>query len=110
MYQLSEDSGSLTAHSIPTKMIMAERVEPVPFKLPHHKLKKNIQTNLEDLLKGYQSQFAQDETTFGTTPLSKITIDTENFEPVSQKPYPITMKHYKWVQEKINKFLTANVI
>ena len=41
-----------------------------------------------ELLKEYQSQFAQDETTIGTTPLTKMTIDTRTSELVSQKPYP----------------------
>ena len=35
---------------------------------------------------------------------------TRDFEPVSQKLYPIAMKHYKWLKDKINKFLTAKVI
>ena len=65
---------------------------------------------LECLLKEYQSQFTQDETTTGTTPLTKMTIDTENSEPVLQKPYPIMMKHYKWVKDEINKLLIAKVI
>ena len=33
---------------------------------------KNIATKLEELLKDYKSQFAQDETIIGTTPLAKI--------------------------------------
>ena len=110
MQQLSEDSGSLTAHSINTDKMMAEEVESDSFKLPGHKLKKDIQAKLEDLLKEYQYHFTQDETTIGTTPLTKMTIDTRNSEPVSQKPYPIMMKHYKWVQDEINKLLTAIVI
>ena len=89
---------------------MAKKVEPAPFNPPLYKLKKNIQTKLEDLLKEYQSQFTQDETTIGTTPLTKMTRDTGNSEPVSQKPYPIMMKHYKWVKDEINKLLTAQVI
>ena len=39
-----------------------------------------------------------------------MTIDTGNSEPVSQKPYPIAMKNYQWVKEKIEKLLTAMVI
>ena len=39
-----------------------------------------------------------------------MTIDMGTSEPVSQKPYPITMKHYKWVKDEINKLLTAKVI
>ena len=32
-----------------------------------------------------------------------------NSDPVSQKPYPITMKHYQWIKEEIEKLLTAKV-
>ena len=31
-------------------------------------------------------------------------------DPVSQKPYPIAMKNYQWVKDKIEKLLTAKVI
>ena len=50
------------------------------------------------------------ETTIGTTPLTKMSIDTGDLEPVSQKPYPVTMKHYQWVKDEIKKLLTAKVI
>ena len=39
-----------------------------------------------------------------------MTIDTGNSDPVSQKPYPITMKNYQWVKDEIEKLLTAKVI
>ena len=39
-----------------------------------------------------------------------MSIDTGNSEPVSQKPYPIAMKHYQWVKDEIEKLLTAKVI
>ena len=90
--------------------MMADTVKPDTFKLPCPKLKKDIQTKLEDLLKEYHFQFAQDETTIGTTPLTKMTIDTRNSESVSQKPYPIVMKLYKWVKDEINELLTAKLI
>ena len=64
----------------------------------------------EELLREYKSQFTEDETTTGTTPLTKMTTNTGDYEPVSQKPYPIMMKHYKWVKDKIYKLLTAKVI
>ena len=54
--------------------------------------------------------FAKDETSIGTTPLTKMTIDTGTSEPVSQKLYPITMKNYQWVEDEIEKLLTAKVI
>ena len=40
----------------------------------------------------------------------KMTIYTENSEPVSQKLYPIAMKHYLWVNNEIERLLTAKVI
>ena len=41
---------------------------------------------------------------------TEMMIDTGTSEPVSQKPYPITMKNYQWVKDKIEKILTAKVI
>ena len=90
--------------------MMAEQIKPDTFKPPHHKLKQHIEAKLEALLKEYASQFAQDETSIGTTPLTEMTIDTDTSEPVSQKPYPITMKHYQWVEDKIEKCFIAKVI
>ena len=37
-------------------------------------------------------------------------IDTGDSEPVTKKPYPIPMKHYTWVKDKMNKLLMAKVI
>ena len=83
-----------TTHSITTQWIMADQVKPDTFKPPRHKLKQHTKTKLTSLLKGYDSQFAQDETSIGTTPLTEMMMDTGTSEPVSQKPYPIVMKHY----------------
>ena len=90
--------------------MMAEQVEPDSFKPPHHKLKQHIETKHDALLKEYASQFTQDETSIGTTPLTEMMIDTGTSEPVSQKPYPLAMKHYQWVKDKIEKLLTVKVI
>ena len=92
VHQIPEDSGSLTTHSITTKKMMAEKVEPDTFKPSHHKLRKDIETKLEEVLKEYKSPFTLDKTTTGATPLTKMMIDTRDSEPVSQKPYPIVMK------------------
>ena len=69
-----------------------------------------IQDSLKLLLQEYESQFAKDETTIGTTLLTSMTIDTGTTDPVSQKPYPIAMKHYEWVKDEIEKFLATKVI
>ena len=37
-------------------------------------------------------------------------IDTGNSDSVLQRPYPITVKHYDWVKNEINKLLNAQVI
>ena len=37
-------------------------------------------------------------------------IDTGASDPISQKPYPIAMKHNQWVKEEIEKLITAKVI
>ena len=71
----------------------AEKVTPDIFDPPCCKLSNNIQHDIGALLKEYESQFAKDETSVGTTPLTSMTIDTGASNPVSQKPYPIAMKH-----------------
>ena len=84
--------------------MILEKVEPDTFRPPHHKLKQHIETRLTAFLKEYDSQFAQDETSIRTKPLTEMTIDTGNSEPVSQKSYPIAMKHYQWVKDKTIDF------
>ena len=90
--------------------MMSETITPGIFNLPCHKLSMAVQNDLELLLQEYESQFAKDETSIGTTPLTSMTIDTGTSDPVSQKPYPIAMKHYQWVKEEIEKLLAAKVI
>ena len=108
--EITEDSVSVMVHSITMKRTIGEKVEPDTFKPPCHKLNKDTETKLEVLYRENKSQFAQIETAIGPTLLTKMTIDTRDFEPVSQKPYPIAMKLYKWVKDKINKLLTVKVI
>ena len=71
-----------------------------------HKLKPGIQSKLKE----YETQFAKDETSIKTIPLTEMTIDTGDSEPLSQKPYPIEMRNYQRVKEEIEKLLTAKVI
>ena len=90
--------------------MMAEQVKPDTLHPPHHKLKPSIESKLDALLKEYASQFAKDEMSIGTTPLTEMTTDTGTSEPVSHKPYLIAMKNYQWVKDEIEKLLTAKVI
>ena len=93
-----------------TQQMMAEEVKPDTFHPPGYKLKPSIESKLDTLLKEYASQFMKDEIFIGTTPLIEMNIDTGTSDPVSQKPYPVTMKNYQWVKEEIEKLLTAKVI
>ena len=92
------------------KKMMAEQVTPDIFDLPCHKLNDTIQSELDALLKQYESQFMNDKTSIGTTSLTSMTINMGNSDPVSQKPYPIAVKHYQWAKEEIEKLLAAKVI
>ena len=90
--------------------MMSETVTHDTFNLPQHELSTAVQNDLELLLQEYESQFAKDETSIGNTPLTSMTINTGTADPVSQKPYPIAMKHYQWVKEEVEKLLVANAI
>ena len=65
----------------------------------------SCKNDLDLLLWEYEPQFAKDETSIGTTPLTSMTIDTGTSKPISQKPYHIAMKHYQWVKDEIEKLL-----
>ena len=99
-----------STNSITLQKIMAEQVKLDTFDPTCHKLKTSTQEKLGTLLPEFETQFAKDETSIKTTPLTKMTLSTGNSDPVSQKPYPITMKSYQWVKEEIEKLLTAKVI
>ena len=97
-------------NSMTLKKMMAETVTPDTFKTPHHDLSKTVQNELDILLQEYESQFTKDETSIGTTPLTSMPIHAGTSEPISQKPYPIAMKHYQGVKDEIEKLLAAKVI
>ena len=56
--QTYENSDAYTTSSVTMKRMMSEQVKLDTFKPPHHKLKPNIETKLETLLKEYESQFS----------------------------------------------------
>ena len=87
-----------------------ETVKLDSFTPPKYQLDSTIQQQLDNLLGTFKDQFTKDEMTIGTTPLTQMSIDTGDSDPVSQKPYPVAMKHYNWVKEEINKLLEASVI
>ena len=90
--------------------MMSETVTSDTFNPPCHEISTPVQNSLKLLIEEYDSQFAQDETSIGMTPLTSMSIDTGTTDPASQKQYPIAMKHYDWVKNEIEKLLAAKVI
>ena len=90
--------------------MMAETVTPDTFNAPHHELSNTIQHELDTLLKEYESQFAKDEISIGTTPLTSMTIDIQASDPISQKTLPHCHEALSMVKEDMEKLLTAEII
>ena len=64
------------ANSVTLKKMMSESVMSDTFDPPCHEISTPVQNSLKLLLEEYESQFAQDETSIGTTLLTSMTIDT----------------------------------
>ena len=94
-------------NSLTTQKMIDENIQPDTFTPPLHTLPGDVGKSLSQLQETFESQFAHDETCIGTTHIRKMQIDISDSEPVSQKPYPITMKHYYWVRSEIGKLLDA---
>ena len=104
-----DDLTQIPINSATTQCMLPETMKRDSFTPPKYQLDANIQ-QLDNLLESFNDEFAKDEMTIGTTPLTQMSIDTGDSDPVSQKPYPIAMKHYNWVKEEIDKLLEAGVI
>ena len=89
---------------------MEDQAQPETFILPIHHFSSEVKQSLEELLDPFKSQFVNDKTSIYMMNLAKMQIDIYNSNPVSQKPYPIAMKLYEWVKDKINKLIDTKVI
>ena len=105
-----DDLAQIPINSATTQWMLPKTVKPDSFTPPKYQLDSTTQQQLDNLLGTFNDQFAKDKTTIGTTPLTQMSIDTGDSDPVSQKPYPNAMKHYQWVKEEIYKLLEAGVI
>ena len=105
-----DDLTQILINSATTQWMLPETVKPDSFTPPKYQLEPTIQQQVDFLLKTFKDQLAKDETTIGITPLTQMSIDMGDSDPVSQKPYPVAMKHYQWVKEEIDKLLEAGVI
>ena len=104
------DLTQMSINSATTQKMLPETAKLDSFMPPKYQLEPTIQQQLDFLLRTFQDQFVKDETTIGTTPLTQMSINTGDSDPISQKPYPVAMKHYQWVKEEIDKLLEAGVI
>ena len=68
--------------------MMAEMVTPDTFNPQCHELSTAVQDDLDLLLWEYESQFAKDETSIGTTPLTSMTIDYRHLQTNFSKTLP----------------------
>ena len=105
-----DDLAQILINSTTTQRMLPETVKLDSFTPPKYQLDSTTQQQLDILLRTFKDQFMRDKTTISTTPLTQMSIDTGDSDPISQKPYPVTMKHYQWVKEEIDKLLEAGVI
>ena len=77
--------------SATTQLMLPKTVKLDSFTPPKYQLDSTTQQQLDFLLRTFKDQFVKDETTIGT----QMSIDTGDSDPVSQKPYPVAMKHYQ---------------
>ena len=89
-----DDLTQILINSATTQRMLPETVKPDSFTPPKYQLEPTIQQQLDFLLRSFKDQFAKDETTIGTMPLTQMSIDIGDSDPISQKPYPVTIKHY----------------
>ena len=105
-----DDLAQIPINSTTTQRMLPETIKPDSFTPPKYQLDSTTQQQLDFLLRTFKDQIMKDETTISTMPLTQMSIDMGDSDPISQKPSPVAMKHYQWVKEEINKLLEAGVI
>ena len=98
------------ANSVTLKEMMVETVTLIPSTHLTMNYPKLTNMNLMPYYRNMNPNSQRMKPSIGTTPLTSMTIDTGTSDPVSQKPYPIDIKHYQCVKEEIEKLLAAKVI
>ena len=76
-------------NSLTTQRMLNEHIQPDTFTPPLHTLPHDVRKSLSQLLETFKSQFAQDETSIGTSHLTKKQIDMGDSEPISQSHTPL---------------------
>ena len=91
--------------SLTTQKMIDEHILPHTFTPPLHTLLSNVRKWLNQLLGIFNHNLHKMKQVLANTSHKNV-----NWQPVSQWPYPIAMKHYNWVRNGINKLLDAQVI
>ena len=100
-----DNLAQIPINSATTQWMLPKTIKLDSLTPPKYHLDSTTQQQLDYLLGTSKDQFAKDKTTIGTTPLTQMSNDTGDSDPVLQKPYTIAMKHYQWVKEEIDKLL-----
>ena len=103
-----------TLPEIPSKTASICSPADVPGHCKVHLQVKEISADVcqrfEELCEEYGEAFSKHNEDISRTKLVKMDIDTEDTLPVSSRPYTLPLKHYEWVQRKIESFEWAGVI
>ena len=70
----------------------------------------DIRQKFEELCEEYGEAFSKNNEDISRTKLVKMDIDTGDSPPVSSRPYTLPLKHYEWIQRKIESLECASVI
>ena len=81
-----DDLTQIPINSATTQRMLPETVKLDSFTPPKCQLEPTIQQQLDFLLRTFKDQFAKDEMTIGTMPLTQMSIDTGDSDPVLRNP------------------------
>ena len=85
-----DDLTQIPIKSATTQWMLPKTIRPDSFTPAKYQLDSTTQQQLDNLLGTFKDQFAKDETTIGTTPLTQMSIDMEDSDPVSSRnPTPL---------------------
>ena len=79
------DLAQIPINSTTTQWMLPETIKPDSFTPPKYQLDSTTQQQLDFLLRTFKDQFAKDETIIGTTPLTQMSIDMGDSDPISQE-------------------------
>ena len=78
--------------------------------LKDQNISEEMKKKFEELKEKYPKVFSLNNEDIGCTQLVTMDIDMGDSPPVCQKPYTLPLKHYNWVQQKIETLECAGVI